>query len=221
MDLREHFEKIDLERLILLPVFAFLILVNASGAYSCLMKNSLFSDVCSTMQILHKGLMVCFYMLIVALFFMRIKPKATSRSFSARALAYAGTFTPFLLIFTKSPRTNIAPAFFSIVIMTCGMLFSIYSLKTLGRSFGITPQARALVQTGPYRFIRHPLYLGEIVAFGGAVLTGFTITKLGIFLLLTVIQSYRAVQEEKLLEETIPEYAAYKAATTRFIPGVL
>ncbi len=59
------------------------------------------------------------------------------------------------------------------------------------------------------------------MAFGGAILAGFTIAKLGIFLLSTAIQSYRAIQEEKVLEETIPEYSVYKAATKRFIPGVI
>ncbi len=83
------------------------------------------------------------------------------------------------------------------------------------------PQARALVRSGPYRLIRHPLYVGEIVAFGGVILTGFTIINLGIFLLLVSIQSYRAIQEEKVLEETIPEYSMYKATTNRFIPGII
>ena len=83
------------------------------------------------------------------------------------------------------------------------------------------PQARTLVRSGPYRLIRHPLYAGEIVAFGGAILLKFTIAKLGIFLLLTAIQCCRAIQEEKVIEETIPEYSAYKAATKRFIPGVI
>ncbi len=75
------------------------------------------------------------------------------------------------------------------------------------------PQARVLVQSGPYRFIRHPLYVGEIVAFAGAILTGFTIAKLGVSFLLLSIQSYRAMQEKKMLEETIPEYSVYRTTT--------
>jgi protein-S-isoprenylcysteine O-methyltransferase Ste14 len=105
--------------------------------------------------------------------------------------------------------------------MTVGMLFSLYSLKTLGVSFGIMPQVRTLIQSGPYKVIRHPLYVGEIMTLGGAILTGFSCQKLGIFLLVVAIQSYRAVQEEKLLEAILPEYSAYKASTRRFIPGLL
>ena len=220
MDLKKHFNKVDFERLVLVPVFFSLLLINALGAYSHLEKH-LFSDAVSTFHIVHKGLMICFYILLIALFFTRSEAKATSRSLLARTLAYAGTFTPFLLSFTKGPNTGITTTLISISIMTCGMLFCLYSLKTLGRSFGIMPQARSLVRRGPYRLIRHPLYVGEIVAFGGAILTGFTITKLGIFLLLIALQSYRAFQGEKVLEETIPAYSVYKSATKRFIPGVI
>lgn len=220
MDLRKLFNEIDLERVILVPVFFFLMLINVSGAYLYLTKHS-FSDVTSTLHIVHKGLIICFYLLVIALFFTRSQAKATSRSLLARTLAYAGTFTPFILPFTGSSETDITPTLLSISIMTCGILFALYSLNTLGRSFGIMPQARTLVRSGPYRLIRHPMYVGEIVAFGGAILAGFTIAKLGIFLLLAAIQSYRAIEEEKVLEETIPEYSVYKAATKRFIPGVI
>jgi protein-S-isoprenylcysteine O-methyltransferase Ste14 len=136
-------------------------------------------------------------------------------------MAYAGTFMPFLLIFARDAEGSVAPTLLAIGIMTVGMLFALYSLHYLGRSFGIMPQARNLVRSGPYRFIRHPLYAGEIVAFGGAILVDLTIYKMGIFVMLCAIQLYRAVQEEKLLEETIPEYSEYKTATTRFIPGLL
>ncbi len=220
MDLKKQFNKIDLERLILVPVFFFLLLINGLGAYSYLMEHS-FSDLTSTLRLVHKGLLIFFYFLIVALFFMRSRARATSRSLLAKILAYAGTFTPFFLIFLRGPESDLTPTLFSLSFMTCGMLFALYSLRTLGRSFGIMPQARALVRSGPYRVIRHPLYVGEIVAFGGVILTGFTIAKFGILLLFISIQSYRAIQEEKLLEETIPEYSVYKSDTKRFIPGVI
>ena len=210
----------DLERVILTPIFSSLILIASSGTYRYLIEHS-FSDMTSTLHLVYKGLTIAFYFLVVALFFMRSQARATSRSLLARILAYAGTFTPFLLILTKSPETGPTFPLLSVSIMTCGLLFAIYSLKTLGRSFGIIPQARALVRNGPYRLIRHPLYVGEVVAFGGIILNGFTISKLGIFLLLAAIESYRAIQEEKILEETIAEYSMYKAATKRFIPGVI
>jgi protein-S-isoprenylcysteine O-methyltransferase Ste14 len=220
MGLKIQLNRIDLERLILVPVFIFLILIYGTGVHSYLMEHP-FSHVISILHIVHKGLMICFYFLVIALFFRRSQARATTSSLLARTLAYVGTFTPFILIFTRSSETTITLSLYSMSVMICGMLFAIYSLMTLGRSFGIMPQARAIVRSGPYRLIKHPLYVGEIVVFGGAILTGFTIAKLWILLLFASIQSYRAVQEEKVLDETIPEYSVYRVTTKRFIPGVI
>ena len=217
MDLKEQLNTIDIERLILVPVFFFLLFINAWGIYAYLTDHS-FSDVISILRLVHRGLVTCFYLLVVVLFFTRSQARTTSSSLLARTLAYVGTFLPFALIILRNPETGITLTLLSISIMTCGMLFSFYALKTLGRSFGIMPQARALVRSGPYRFIRHPLYVGEIIAFAGTILAGFTIAKLVIFLLLATIQFYRALQEEKVLEETIQEYSMYKTTTKRFIP---
>jgi len=141
MDLKTQFNKIDVERLILVPVFIFLMLICASGAYSYLMEHS-FSDFTSTLHIVHKGLMVCFYLLTVALFFTRSQARATSSSLLARILAYAGTFMPFILIFTRSPETDITLTLLSVSIMTCGMLFALYSMNPLP---GLKPRVSGLL----------------------------------------------------------------------------
>ncbi len=55
-------------------------------------------------------------------------------------------------------------------IVNCsGLLLVLWSLFTLGPSFGIAPGDRGLVVGGPYRIIRHPMYLGELIALIGAV----------------------------------------------------
>lgn len=220
MNLKRELDEIDLERLLLVPVLFSLLLVNVSGAYSYLATHPL-RDFTSTLQIAQRGLLVCFYLLLITLFFTRSQASATSRSVLARVLAYVGSFTPFLLVLVTSPEGGATFTSLSVLMMTSGMLFSLYSLKTLGRSFGVVPQARALVHGGPYRLIRHPLYAGKIVTLGGTILAGLTVAKAGIFLLFVAIQSYRAIEEEKVLEENIPEYSAYKAVTKRFIPWVI
>ena len=220
MEEKNENRKIDLERAILVPVFLFLLLANIGGVYSSLAKDFIL-NVTFILHIVHSGLLVCFYVLLITLFFIRYQAKATSRSIVANMLAYVGTFTPFLLIFFGKPETGTNLMLLSICIMLAGLLFVVYALKILGRSFGIMPQARALVQNGPYRFIRHPLYVGEIVTFGGTLLAELTLAKLGIYIFFIAVQSYRAIQEEKLLEKTIPEYSIYMAATKRFIPWVI
>ena len=50
-----------------------------------------------------------------------------------------------------------------------GLAFSLASVAVLGRCFGILPDVRGLVVRGPYRLVRHPLYLGELTAALGIV----------------------------------------------------
>jgi protein-S-isoprenylcysteine O-methyltransferase Ste14 len=101
------------------------------------------------------------------------------------------------------------------------MAFVVYSLAILRRSFGVAPQVRALVRSGPYRFIRHPLYVGEIVTLTGAVLMGPSWQKVVILMVTVALQVYRAIQEERLLSAHVPEYAVYMTETKRFVPGLL
>lgn len=56
------------------------------------------------------------------------------------------------------------------VITGLGLLLVLWALGTLGRSFGIAPADRGLVKDGPYRFVRHPMYLGEPDLLAGAVI---------------------------------------------------
>src|SRR5881394_1048149 len=51
-----------------------------------------------------------------------------------------------------------------------GLGFAICSVAVLGRCFGVLPDVRGLVTRGPYRLVRHPLYLGELTAVLGVVL---------------------------------------------------
>jgi protein-S-isoprenylcysteine O-methyltransferase Ste14 len=56
------------------------------------------------------------------------------------------------------------------VLGCAGIALALYALWTLGRSFGIAPADRGLVRAGPYRWVRHPMYLGELIALCGAVI---------------------------------------------------
>ncbi|MGA8128875.1 MAG: methyltransferase, partial [Syntrophobacteraceae bacterium] len=73
---------------------------------------------------------------------------------------------------------------------------------------------------GPYRLVRHPLYVAEIGSTLGLTLAGVSIPKILVFLLLVGCQVYRSLHEEKLLTAVFPEYADYAAKTARFIPGL-
>lgn len=85
------------------------------------------------------------------------------------ALAF-GFALPFLV-----PQANLqwhrAAFFFSgIILMLAGMAFRFYSMSLLGRFFTYqvaVHTGQTVVESGPYRFIRHPSYTGGLITLAG------------------------------------------------------
>lgn len=103
-----------------------------------------------------------------------------------------------------------------LALASCAWLLA--SVLTLGRCFGVLPEVRGLVREGPYRFVRHPVYLGELGACAGLVLAAPTAWNLAIAALFTGAQALRMRLEENALAAEFPEYAAYAQATPALIP---
>ncbi|TMD49803.1 MAG: isoprenylcysteine carboxylmethyltransferase family protein [Chloroflexi bacterium] len=104
--------------------------------------------------------------------------------------------------------------------LAVGMTWALYSLTYLGKRFSIVPEARGLVTSGPYHLIRHPIYLGEIIAGVGLVLPTLFSLHLALFAVFLAAQIARTVFEERILRSTYPQYEAYAAHTRRLIPFV-
>jgi protein-S-isoprenylcysteine O-methyltransferase Ste14 len=95
------------------------------------------------------------------------------------------------------------------------------SVLALGRCFGVLPEVRGLVTRGPYRVVRHPIYLGELGACAGLVLAAPTAWNAVVALLFAVAQGARMRFEEAALAAEFPEYRAYAARTPRLVPRVV
>ena len=101
-----------------------------------------------------------------------------------------------------------------------GTLFTIWSLATLGRCFGLFPEVRGLVMRGPYRVVRHPVYLGELLSAVGLLLAKPHPVIIGIFAVFVALQYWRTVYEERALAAAYPdEYPAYARRVPRLLPG--
>lgn len=85
----------------------------------------------------------------------------------------------------------------------------------------IAPRApELLVDHGPYRRLRHPMYLAELGMALGAPLTLAARTTLTLTAAFTLIIVRRIDLEERVLRERVPGYTAYAARTYRLIPYV-
>jgi protein-S-isoprenylcysteine O-methyltransferase Ste14 len=136
-----------------------------------------------------------------------------------------------ILLASKDPATAITSArpflfWLGILLIYAGIALRLYAIHVLGAFFttvvAVAPE-QTVIETGPYRLIRHPSY------------TGFLITLLGFGLCLTnwlsllVIMacaligfSYRIRVEEQVLQEQLGErYQEYMRRTKRLIPFVL
>ncbi len=104
------------------------------------------------------------------------------------------------------------------LIVAGGAAFSIYALFYLRLNFSLLPEARGLTTSGPYRLVRHPVYLGEIV--GAVGLTLALPTALSVLFLLSFVgaQLLRSRMEEQVLSANLPGYAEYSRHTPRLFP---
>jgi protein-S-isoprenylcysteine O-methyltransferase Ste14 len=91
------------------------------------------------------------------------------------------------------------------------------------RSFHATaePTAGGLVTSGPYHFVRHPIYAALIYFLWAGALSHPQALPLALAALATVGLALRMYAEETLVVQQYPEYAAYAARTWRVFPGQL
>jgi protein-S-isoprenylcysteine O-methyltransferase Ste14 len=108
----------------------------------------------------------------------------------------------------------------STLLILCGVVFALYAVLWLGRSFSVMPEARRLVTNGPYSVIRHPLYLGEAVALAGVTLQFLSPWALALLALQCIFQLERMKNEELVLSRAFPDYQDYAARTARLLPGL-
>ncbi|TGQ84090.1 isoprenylcysteine carboxylmethyltransferase family protein [Mesorhizobium sp. M8A.F.Ca.ET.207.01.1.1] len=104
-----------------------------------------------------------------------------------------------------------------------GMLFLVWARQSLGRNWSQTVSAKQgheLVTSGPYRYVRHPMYTGGLLAgIGSAVALGGPFVFL--LILLGAIFVWRVGAEDRLMARQFPdEFPTYVERTKALIPFV-
>jgi protein-S-isoprenylcysteine O-methyltransferase Ste14 len=161
-----------------------------------------------------------FCLTVVALALTRLRPLAKSAGLRPRLEAALGAFLVYALPFLPPARRGPALEAASGALVACGTALALVSMLALGRSFSVMAEARALVTSGPFRLIRHPLYLAEGLAALGAAIQFVWPASLALVAAQLAFQIRRIFNEETLLRRIFPEYAAYAARTARLVPGL-
>jgi protein-S-isoprenylcysteine O-methyltransferase Ste14 len=105
-------------------------------------------------------------------------------------------------------------------LMAAGLFLSLYAKVALWRSFGLVAANRGVKSSGPYRLVRHPMYLGYTITQVGFVLLNPVWTNVALYGSAFLLQILRLRAEEDLLSQD-PAYAAYMTCTRfRLVPGI-
>jgi protein-S-isoprenylcysteine O-methyltransferase Ste14 len=153
-------------------------------------------------------LAVAFYSLVIWCYLRRGPARATIRSITARAAAVAATWFPFVIPWLHGAPPGAVQQGVSDVLLLAGTAWAVWSLRSLGRNLSVIAQARDVADGGPYRWIRHPLYAGEIVSTLGLAIAAHSLAAIAVWLGICALQAYRAVREEQLLLAVLPGYGA-------------
>jgi protein-S-isoprenylcysteine O-methyltransferase Ste14 len=111
----------------------------------------------------------------------------------------------------------------TVSLQVAAFLLMVWARVTFGRrSFhaAANPTEGGLVTTGPYHYVRHPIYAAILLFFAGAIAAhpSWRTAVLGLVVLGALM--VRIVSEERLVSERYPEYAEYSRTTKRLVPGV-
>ena len=100
-----------------------------------------------------------------------------------------------------------------------GLALNLWALASLGTAFGISPAQRGLVTEGPYHWLRHPMYAGELLSLIGGLVAAFRLWNLVILLVFSASLIWRISREEQILGSSgYPAYARH--VRWRLVPGI-
>ena len=101
------------------------------------------------------------------------------------------------------------------------VLLMLWARMTFGaRSFhaAANPTEGGLVTSGPYRYLRHPIYAAVLYFAWAGIAAHLSMGSVMAGLVLSMASAVRIFSEESLLVRQYPEYAAYSRRTARVIP---
>ena len=155
---------------------------------------------------------------VVVAYLVRRPASTVTVRFGDWLLAFGGTFSPVLL------RPDGAHSQWGLsaglALQLVGVIIALWSLTTLGRSFGFAAADRGLVSRGPYAIVRHPVYAAYVLLLAGYLLQSMSIRNALVVLLTISCDVGRIRAEERVLAQN-PAHPSYcRRVRWRMLPGV-
>lgn len=146
--------------------------------------------------------------------------RATRRDRSLVAIAQTGFAALYFVLMSPEGATPLVGAAVGVALQGFGAIVQFAAKWALGRSIGLLPALRGIVTTGPYRLVRHPVYLGYLVIHLGFLLTHFSPRNAAVLAALYVVQVLRIRREEAVLAGDADYRAYQRRVRWRMVPGV-
>ena len=132
---------------------------------------------------------------------------------------YAGAVLALIILYFRD--SLLAQEIPALLVQMLAALLMIWARVTFGRrSFHVAADATdgGLVTSGPYRFIRHPIYASIIYFLWAGIFSNYSLLNAILGIAATLALMIRIYAEETLIIERYPEYSEYAARTRRIIP---
>jgi protein-S-isoprenylcysteine O-methyltransferase Ste14 len=161
------------------------------------------------------------HLLVLGIAFTRPPPEEQDLSFPSSIAVFVAYAYPYAqVVYLRWVPGSPASPGVGLVLVICGACLSFASLLSLGRWFGVWPALRGLESRGPYRLLRHPMYLAYVIAD-----IGYNLIEYNFGTVLMVIAGwtslfYRIRAEERILSKDAgwPNYVAL--VRYRLFPGL-
>ncbi len=143
-------------------------------------------------------------------------------------LVVAGTLLATSRLWPAALSTRALPAGLAadaggLLLVVLGLGFTVWARVHLGANWSSAVELKdqhTLIRSGPYRYVRHPIYTGLLLAVvGTAIVVGQWRGVLAVALAFVALV-YKSRHEERRMQETFPEYADYCRTTPALIPFI-